>query len=163
MKKKSKIKLPLIIVGSIVGVGILIFCGMLFIGWLASELDTNTTNENELTDYATLIYQLVSENQSSFVNPRSVMVTEANLCSMTSATTGKVYDFAYIKTSAQNKMGGYTADEFYVNLENRKLSKNDLAYDNIYDYDYCMVAPEVYVDITKDEIKIINNMLSNNY
>lgn len=165
MKKKSK--LPLIIIGSIIGGCILIFCGMLFIGWLATEVDkelgTETTNSNGLTKYGQLIYEIVAENQSSYVNPKSVMITSANICSVTGASTNKTYDFAYIKTSAQNKMGGYTTNEFYINLENKKYSKTDIKYDHLFNYDYCMVAPEVYVDITQDEIKIINNMLSNNY
>lgn len=119
-------------------------------------------NDNELVS-GKYIYELITSIQSEYYNPKSVIVTSASYCGV-SSHEGNVYEFAYIKTSAQNKAGGYSTQEFFINMEDNILHKNDVKYDIIYNYDYCKNShtSELF-EIEQSEIKKINNALENNY
>lgn len=145
---------------NVIGVFALLILSIFLITGCGNREET-TKDDNKLTS-GKYIYDLITSIQSEYYNPKSVMVTNASYCGVISHQ-GNVYEFAYIKTSAQNKAGGYSTQEFFINMEDNVLHKNDVKYDIIYNYNYCKNNPGEFFEIEQSEIKKINNALEDNY
>lgn len=121
-----------------------------------------TEEKKPITQEANIVYNAIVSIQDKFNNPQSIIVKNVYICNIYNDVdeTKIEYSFGKVDLSAQNKMGGYTNETFYVNLNSVEISKTDTKYKSVYNYKYC----ENYkYSLTQQEIKIMTEALQENY
>lgn len=120
------------------------------------------TEENTISQEANIIYNAIVSIQDKFNNPQSIIVKNVYICNTyNDVDKSKIeYSFSKVDLSAQNKMGGYTNETFYVNLDNMSISKTDIKYKSTYNFKYC---EQNKYSLTQQEIKSMTEALQENY
>lgn len=120
------------------------------------------TEENTISQKANIIYNAIVSIQDKFNNPQSIIVKNVYICNIyNDVDKSKIeYSFSKVDLSAQNKMGGYTNETFYVNLDNMSISKTDIKYKSTYNFKYC---EQNKYSLTQQEIKSMTEALQENY
>lgn len=120
------------------------------------------TEENTISQEANIIYNAIVSIQDKFNNPQSIIVKNVYICNIyNDVDKSKIeYSFSKVDLSAQNKMGGYTNETFYVNLDNMSISKTDIKYKSTYNFKYC---EQNKYSLTQQEIKSMTEALQENY
>lgn len=122
----------------------------------------NITEENTISQEANIIYNAIVSIQDKFNNPQSIIVKNVYICNIyNDVDKSKIeYSFSKVDLSAQNKMGGYTNETFYVNPDNMSISKTDIKYKSTYNFKYC---EQNKYSLTGQEIKSMTEALQENY
>lgn len=122
----------------------------------------NITEEKQISQEANIIYNAIVSIQDKFNNPQSIIVKNVYICNIyNDIDKSKIeYSFSKVDLSAQNKMGGYTNETFYVNLDNMSISKTDIKYKSTYNFKYC---EQNKYSLTQQEIKSMTEALQENY
>lgn len=120
------------------------------------------TEEKSISQEANIIYNAIVSIQDKFNNPQSIIVKNAYICNIyNDVDKSKIeYSFSKVDLSAQNKMGGYTSETFYINLDTMAISKTDTKYKSLYNYKYC---EQNKYSLTGQEIKSMTEALQENY
>lgn len=120
------------------------------------------TEKKSISQEANIIYNAIVSIQDKFNNPQSIIVKNAYICNIyNDVDKSKIeYNFSKVELSAQNKMGGYTSETFYINLDTMAISTTDTKYKSLYNYKYC---EQNKYSLTQQEIKSMTEALQENY
>lgn len=120
------------------------------------------TENNYISQEANIIYNAIVSIQDKFNNPQSIIVKNVYICNIfNDVDKSKIeYSFSKVDLSAQNKMGGYTNETFYINLDTMTIGKTDTKYKSLYNYKYC---EQNKYSLTGQEIKSMTEALQENY